>query len=144
VDFDQLYNIKSLKLHRDKRGCLVAFEFKQLPFRPNRLFTVTDVPPFTVRGGHAHKKNHQYLMVVSGVMQVQTCDGNSWYNDLLGIGQCKEGKPMTWCQQRYVSENAALLVLCSEPYEAADYIHDFKQFLNQVHNEDRSRHDIIQ
>ena len=51
------------KLIQDARGCLVAGEFKkQIGFLPKRYFVVFDVPHAKVRGQHAHRKCHQFLV----------------------------------------------------------------------------------
>jgi hypothetical protein len=35
---------------------------------------------------------------------------------------------MTWATQTYISADALLLVLASEPYDRAEYIEDYEEF----------------
>ena len=39
--------------------------------------------------------------------------------------------PMTWGTQRRYTRDAVLLVLASHPYDAADYIRDYEEFLQE-------------
>ena len=40
--------------------------------------------------------------------------------------------PMIWAVQYRYSPDATLMVLASEPYDAADYIRDYDEFLKLV------------
>lgn len=37
--------------------------------------------------------------------------------------------PTLWAEQIYEESNTALMVLCDKPYDGADYIRDYSQFL---------------
>ena len=37
-------------------------------------------------------------------------------------------KPMVWATEQYITGKEILLVLCSEPYDAEDYIEDKEEF----------------
>src|SRR3982074_3227063 len=48
---------------QDSRGDLTVGEFeKEFPFRPKRYFIVSGVPKGEIRGEHAHKACHQFLI----------------------------------------------------------------------------------
>src|SRR5690349_6459979 len=65
-----------LKLVEDLRGSLSAGEFlDQIPFVPRRYFIVFDVPGKDVRGEHAHRECHQFLVCVRGSVAVVVDDG---------------------------------------------------------------------
>lgn len=103
------------------RGTLTAVEFATLPFAPKRMFWIQDVPPGAVRGNHAHRTCSQQLFVMSGSVTVNTLPmtaGGRFYLP-----------PLTWTTLEHFSADAIVLVLCSEPYDAADYIHDKDEFL---------------
>ena len=50
----------------DKRGSLCVINFNDLPFVPQRIYYVKDVPAFEERGNHAHKSCHQILFAING------------------------------------------------------------------------------
>jgi UDP-2-acetamido-3-amino-2,3-dideoxy-glucuronate N-acetyltransferase len=128
---------RSIKLRRvkDVRGSLCVAEFPDqgLPFLPNRVFFVFDVPSEEVRGQHAHKHCHQFLIAVGGAVSTIVDDGRSRREVLLdhpSMGLYMP--PMTWgIQQRY-SSDARLLVMASHSYDPDDYIRDYESFLEMV------------
>lgn len=112
----------------DLRGRLTATE--DLPFVPRRVFFVYGVPGAEVRGEHAHKVCHQFLVCVSGAVSVMADDGkgarDEWRLDspTLGIHL----PPRVWGVQYRYSPDAVLMVLASHPYDAADYVRNYEQF----------------
>lgn len=54
----------------DERGALTPVEFSALPFTPQRIFVVRDVPAGEARGGHAHRTNTQALICLQGEVRV--------------------------------------------------------------------------
>jgi hypothetical protein len=122
-----------LTLSEDLRGSLMASEFSQLPFEPARLFTVFAVQSEHIRGSHAHRECHQFLVCAAGTLSVVVDDGEARQEILLdspGIGL--HLPPMTWATQYKYSADAVLLVLASHPYDEADYIRDYDEFLSLV------------
>lgn len=63
-------SIDEFKSFIDYDGRLVPIEFSRIPFVPQRLFCVTDVPKDYVRGKHSHRKGKQYLFCLKGRIQV--------------------------------------------------------------------------
>lgn len=60
----------------DMRGALSVGEFeRQVPFVPRRYFLVYAVPSAEVRGEHAHRECHQFLICVRGSCAVMADDG---------------------------------------------------------------------
>jgi dTDP-4-dehydrorhamnose 3,5-epimerase-like enzyme len=107
----------------DARGTLLPFPFDTMAFAPTRVFAVTRVPAGTVRGGHAHRSGHQWLVCLNGSIELlMRCHGeeatvlmdSERFGMLLGPG--------VWCQQKYRVEGSVLLVLASEPYDPASYV----------------------
>jgi hypothetical protein len=115
----------------DARGKLSFGELGSgLPFAPARYFLVYDVPPGQSRGGHAHRRCEQYMIAVSGGVRVTLDDGQSRSEHLLERPDLGLHVPVwIWGEQHYLTADARLLVLASEPYDAADYIDDYRQFL---------------
>jgi len=127
---------RGASLHRlpkivDLRGALSFGETgAHLPFRPERVFMVYDVPSREVRGEHAHKACHQFLVCVKGSLSIVVDDGER--RDQLLLDSPQLGlhiAPMVWGIQYQFSPDAVLLVLASHRYEAADYIRNYDEFL---------------
>ncbi len=119
----------SLQRADDLRGSLAALEFEDLPFAPRRLFFVFDVPSVEIRGAHAHRTCHQFLVCVTGSVRVLLDDGVERREVALERpGAGLHLPPMTWGTQYQFSRNAVLAVLASHPYDSADYIRDYEEF----------------
>lgn len=121
---------------KDLRGALTFAEFPQhLPFIPQRYFLIFDVPSQQVRGEHAHKTLQELLICVKGSCSVILDDGTTKEETVLNDPQTGLFiPPMVWGIQHKYSEDAVLLVLASEVYKSEDYIRNYQDFLNLVHN----------
>jgi dTDP-4-dehydrorhamnose 3,5-epimerase-like enzyme len=100
---------------------------------PKRYFMVFDVPSKDVRGEHAHRECHQFLVCVKGNCSVVVDDGQNRAEVLLdrpnlGI----HIPPLVWATEYNYSNDAVLLVLASDVYQAEDYIRDYDAFLKEV------------
>jgi acetyltransferase-like isoleucine patch superfamily enzyme/dTDP-4-dehydrorhamnose 3,5-epimerase-like enzyme len=126
--------IHCLPEFKDLRGSLSFAEYGQmLPFVPKRYFLVYDVPSKEVRGEHAHRNLHQFLVCVRGSCSVLVDDGTRREEILLdsplvGI----HIPPMVWGVQYKYSPDTMLLVLASDIYDGEDYIRDYDQFLLEL------------
>ena len=120
-----------MPLVEDMRGNLIAAEVgRTLPFTPQRYFIVLDVPSAEIRGEHAHRTCHQFLVCVRGAVSVVVDDGRvreEFRLDAPVLGL--HVPPGIWATQYGYSEGAALLVFASEHYDPADYIRDYDEFL---------------
>ena len=127
-------SIHQFPVIRDLRGDLTFGEFdRQIPFVPLRYFMVFGVPNKEVRGEHAHRECHQFLICVRGSCAIVADDGKTRAEILLdapdhGIHL----PPMTWGVQYKYSADAILLVFASHHYDAADYIRDYDDFIMTV------------
>jgi UDP-2-acetamido-3-amino-2,3-dideoxy-glucuronate N-acetyltransferase len=119
---------------QDPRGDLTVGEFeKEFPFRPKRYFIVSGVPSGEIRGEHAHKQCHQFLICAYGQCSVTVDDGTRRLEVVLNkpsIGVYVP--PMIWGRQWQYSADAALLVFASELYDPDDYIREYSAFLKAV------------
>ena len=118
----------------DLRGSLSFAQLgSTLPFKPERYFIVFDVASKEIRGEHAHKELHQFLVCVKGSCSVLVDDGRNSEEILLDSpNRGIHVPPMTWSVQYKYSPDAVLLVLASAPYDADDYIRDYDEFLDRV------------
>lgn len=126
--------LQELPLVPDMRGNLSVVEWeKQLPFIPKRMFWVFEVPSREVRGEHAHKEQHQYLICVKGSVSVMLDDGHN--RSEVTLDRSNLGlyiPPKVWGVQYKYSADAVLLVLASDVYRTEDYIRDYDEFIALV------------
>ena len=115
----------------DIRGSLTAAELERdIPFQPARFFLVYDVPSTETRGAHAHRHCQQLLVAARGQLAVVADDGEIRQEFLLGSPSLGLHLPaMTWGIQYKCTADAVLLVLASDPYDPADYIRDYAEFV---------------
>jgi acetyltransferase-like isoleucine patch superfamily enzyme/dTDP-4-dehydrorhamnose 3,5-epimerase-like enzyme len=132
-------SVKGVALHRlsmaaDLRGSLSAGEFgSQIPFVPKRYFMVFDVPGKDVRGEHAHRACHQFLVCARGSLTVVVDDGAA--SEEIVLDRRDVGlylPPMVWAVQYRYSADGLLLVFASDHYDPEDYIRDYDEFLSLV------------
>ena len=132
---DVVTAVGGVTIHRlpefsDLRGRLVVGEVgKGLPFEPKRFFVVHGVRSERVRGEHAHRRLHQFLVCLEGECSLVVDDGTRRQEirlDAPSIGV--HLPPMVWGVQYRFSADGLLLVLASEPYDADDYVRDYDEF----------------
>ena len=117
---------------QDLRGSLSFGETcRDVPFEVKRYFLVYGVPSKEIRGEHAHRSLHQFLVCVHGRCHVVADDGQVRQEVVLedpslGI----HIPPMIWAIEYKYSHDAVLLVLASDKYDAADYIRNYSEFLD--------------
>jgi acetyltransferase-like isoleucine patch superfamily enzyme/dTDP-4-dehydrorhamnose 3,5-epimerase-like enzyme len=131
-------SLHPLTLVEDLRGKLAAGELADhLPFQPQRFFLIFDVPGKEIRGEHAHRVCHQFMVCVHGRVSIVVDDGRHAAEiGLDGPGLGLYVPPMIWAVQFKYSSDAMLLVLASERYDPADYIRDYDEFLSLLPSRD--------
>ena len=88
------------------------------------------VPDENIRGEHAHRQLHQFLVCLSGSVVAEVDDGRT--RRAIVLDTPRVGlymAPMVWGAQHHYSRDAVLLVLASREYEAADYVREYPRFL---------------
>lgn len=118
----------------DMRGSLTVGDFDaHIPFVPKRYFIIFDVPSNRIRGEHAHRNCHQFLVCINGSCIVMADDGVTRSEFILDSPNKGIYLPaMIWGVQYKYSEDAALLVFASHHYDPNDYIRDYSEFLRIV------------
>lgn len=128
------YKLINLPNIIDSRGNLTVAEFgRQVPFEVKRFFMVYQVPLVKVRGEHAHRECHQFLIAARGRISVIADDGvnkEEFHLDRPDLGLYLP--PMVWGVQHNYSPDACLLVFASDYYDSADYIRDYEEFAKIV------------
>lgn len=125
-------HIINLPKFLDKRGNLSFIEqYLHIPFKIERTYWIYDVPGGESRGGHAFRENEEFIVALSGGVEVILDNGlekltftlnRSYYGLYVPKGY--------WREMVNFSTNSFVLVLGSIPYSPADYIRDYEEFLN--------------
>jgi acetyltransferase-like isoleucine patch superfamily enzyme len=123
--------IHRLPLFEDLRGLLTVAE--PVAFEIKRFFLVFGVSSRDVRGEHAHRTLHQFLVCVHGECHLMVDDGRvkeeiALESPAIGV----HVPPMVWAVQSRHSPDAVLLVLASDVYDPGDYVRDYDEFLQLV------------
>jgi dTDP-4-dehydrorhamnose 3,5-epimerase-like enzyme len=114
----------------DPRGNLTFVEENNhIPFDIKRVYWVYDVPGGEVRGGHAFKKNKEFVIALSGSFDVIIKDGKTRKKFSLNRSYYGLYIPnMLWRSLENFSTNALAITLSSSVFDASDYIRDFNKF----------------
>ncbi|HEX3774310.1 MAG TPA: FdtA/QdtA family cupin domain-containing protein [Polyangiaceae bacterium] len=128
-------SIKDLQVFPLKKfqaeGTLVFMEHQNpVPFAVNRVFCVTGVAPGATRGDHAHRECKQALVCVRGAIEVLCDDGREKRRvELTSSDKLLYVPPMIWASETYRTEDTVLVVLADLPYDNADYLRDYAEYL---------------
>lgn len=116
----------------DPRGNLSFVEqMNHIPFEIKRTYWIYDVPGGEARGGHAFRKNEEFIVALSGAFDVIVDDGKekkrfalnrSYYGLYIPVG--------LWRTMENFSTNSLALEFGSIHYDRSDYVEDYDQFLN--------------
>lgn len=114
----------------DPRGNLsVIEEWKQIPFKIERIYWIYDVPGGEKRGGHAYKENQEFIVALSGSFDVVLDDGRQ--KRVFSLNRSYNGLYVPkglWREMENFSTNSLALVLASTKYDENDYIRDYDAF----------------
>lgn len=123
------YRTINLPVRRDSRGSLSFGETPQhIPFMPKRIFTLFDLAEGAERGGHAHRAQHQFLIMMCGMGEIEIDDGAMRTNVVLNSPEhALYVPPMLWLDLHF-SKGSVCTVLASDVYDESDYIRDYQQF----------------
>jgi dTDP-4-dehydrorhamnose 3,5-epimerase-like enzyme len=130
---NQLGDARLFDLPRHARadGEVVAAETAaQVPFRIERMFSLA-APAGAKRGRHAHRLCSQFMICVSGAVDVVCDDGRKKSTFILDRRNLALlVPPGLWNTVEFRQNDSVLVVLCDRVYEAHDYIHDYAEFLS--------------
>lgn len=115
----------------DPRGNLTVAEgHSNVPFGVARVYWVYDVPAGESRGGHAHKRCREFIIAVSGSFTVTLDDGREKRTFLLNHPyQGLLVETGIWRTLDDFSSGAVCLVLASDPFDEADYIREYDDYM---------------
>jgi hypothetical protein len=112
------------------RGTLCVAEYdKHVPFEIKRIFYLYDLPKNVIRGQHAHLKQEQFIISLSGSIEFSTTYQKK--KRKFTLSRPTEGiyfPPMTWIDIKILEVPAICLILSSGLYDESDYIRDYQVF----------------
>lgn len=127
-----LNNVKLINLPKitDLRGNLSFIEGgKHIPFEIKRVYWIYDVPGGEIRGSHAYKTLHEFIIALSGSFDVVLTDGHREQKHSLNRSYYGLYVPnMIWRRLENFSTNSLCLILASDKYQEDDYIRDLNEF----------------
>lgn len=114
----------------DPRGNLSFFENNnQIPFEIKRSYWIYDVPGGEIRGSHAFKESHEFIIALSGSFDVVLNDGEQEVKYSLNRSYYGLYVPnLLWRGIENFSTNSLAMIVSSIKYNSLDYIRDFKEF----------------
>lgn len=123
--------IISLSKIGDRRGNLSIIEArKHIPFDIKRSYWIYDVPGDSHRGGHAYKRNEEFIVALSGSFDVIIDDGVA--KQLFSLNRSYYGLYVPcglWREMENFSTNSLALIVSSTDYNEDDYILDYDSYL---------------
>lgn len=120
----------------DPRGNLSFVEqLNHIPFEIKRTYWVYDVPGGENRGGHAFKKNEEFIVALSGAFDVIVDDGENKKKFTLNRSYYGLYVPAgLWRVMENFSTNSLALEFGSIHYDQKDYINNYTEFVKIKQN----------
>lgn len=126
-------DVKLIELPKflDARGNLsFAEQLNHIPFEIKRTYWIYDVPGGESRGGHAFRKNDEFIIALSGSFDVIVDDGLQKTKYTLNRSYFGLYVPAgLWREIENFSTNSFALEFGSEHYSKEDYIRNYDEFL---------------
>jgi len=115
--------IYKIPTYKDNRGSLSVIE-KFLPFNIKRVYFLYNLNKKN-RGNHSHKKNKQFLICLSGKIQLKIVNKNKTI--FFNLSKPTSGvylAPQDWHEIIPKKRNSIVLVLASNNFNKNDYLNE--------------------
>jgi dTDP-4-dehydrorhamnose 3,5-epimerase-like enzyme len=118
----------------DERGNLSFIEEQHhIPFKIKRTYWIYDVPGGEIRGSHAYKESEEFVVAISGSLDVVLHDGVEEKKYSLNRSYYGVYIPrLVWRKLENFSTNSLALILSSTGFDEKDYIRNFQDFLETL------------
>lgn len=127
----QVVKIINLPKYEDPRGNLSFIEENDhVPFKIERSFWIYDVPGGMKRGGHAYKEQKEFIVALSGSLDIKVDDGGK--SEIFTLNRSYYGLYIPagyWREMENFSTNSLVMVLSSTIFSEKDYIRNYNEFL---------------
>lgn len=129
------YKIIDFLIRGDARGSLVAIEEnKDIPFEIKRVFYIFNTQgQDVIRGDHANRKSKFVLVMLSGSCKVKIYSNGG--SEIVELNSPDKGlflNNLVWKEMHDFSDNAVMLVLASELFDAEEYIDSLEDLLVEL------------
>ena len=107
---------------RDSRGVLKVLQGSNFPFTVKRIFWITDVPKFEVRGKHGHFETQQLLFSILGRITLEVIPPNGLESIIVTL----DGReafylpPGHWVSMVFSTPDDILMVAADREYDPTD------------------------
>ena len=117
-------------INKDIRGELRSFDISVFKKFKVKRFFIINLKKLKLRGNHAHKKCHQYLICLDGKVRIDCIDKTKKKSFKISKKDNKGVfiKAKTWTIIKPLTKSCKILCLCSMQYLKSDYIHDYLIF----------------
>lgn len=123
----------NLENMQDGRGSLISLESTQnIPFAIKRVYYLYDLKNDKPRGFHAHRELEQVIICVSGSCRLVLDDSIERQEIILDDPSKAAFIPKMVWREMYNFNNCVLMIIASEHYDPADYIHTYNDFSQEV------------
>lgn len=131
------HQIVQLPKINDPRGNLSFFQNQdQIPFDIKRTYWIYDVPGGEQRGSHAFRTQQEFIICLSGSLDVVLHNGFEEFR--YSLKRSYYGlfvPPMIWRSMDNFSTNALALIVSDSIFSEGDYIRDFQTYQQLVKQE---------
>lgn len=114
----------------DPRGNLSFLETgNHIPFEIKRTYWIYDVPGGEMRGGHAFKEQNEFIIALSGSLDVIVFDGEK--EEKISLNRSYYGLYIPrgiWRSMENFATNTLALVVSSTAFDVNDYIRDKEKY----------------
>lgn len=124
----------TFKIHKNSTGILIPISLKKdIPFKVKRIFVINGKKN-SKRANHAHQKCTQFLMPISGSIDVLYENKKGKFKKRLSFRnrKCLLLEPKSWLKIKFITNNSILVVYCDREYEYFDYINNYDDFLKII------------
>lgn len=115
----------------DPRGNLSFLESNSsIPFEMERVYWIYDVPGGETRGGHAFRQQKEFIIVLSGSLDIVVFDGEK--EKKISLNRSYYGLYIPngiWRRMENFSTNTLVVCLASTIFDEKDYIRDADEFI---------------
>ncbi len=129
--------MKQLKTFTDERGSLTLIEGGiDVPFQIARAYWLHHVADGKTRGSHANRTSTQFLVAMTGSVDVALEDVNG--KRTVHLDSNTEGvlvPPGTWNELSNFSEGAIVVVFSSQLYKPESYLNTYEEFQAFIHQQ---------
>jgi dTDP-4-dehydrorhamnose 3,5-epimerase-like enzyme len=122
-----------IDIKESETGCLIPFSLKELKENGiKRFFIIKNKEERVIRGNHAHKRDSQKLILLSGRAEILFENSEQKSKIELQFGIPYLSKPYEWLTINMIEKDTIILVLCTEEYNEDEYIREYKIFKEEL------------